>query len=184
MIRRTLITIRPVIIKNLGRIAWLLILSIVLGVIPTFKSELEAAVVDSINNVITNRNSSEIFDMPVSRFSTVDESNQTDFVIQLIYYFFVNISLINVIIFYTGIVAVGALVTVILKTLQSDIDREIFVKLRGEAMKRALLTEPCELPVLANVAGQHTTAIQQGAVGLSNAYSYLLELLQYAIQLA
>jgi ABC-type multidrug transport system fused ATPase/permease subunit len=175
----------------------LAILSLMLGVVPTLKSELEAALVQQINTAVGPAGNSEprsapaktspeslreIVSLPLERFAG-ESSPQDGIPERLARSIFRNANLGMAVLGYFLIVAVVFGVELWSKALQARVSKDLFAKLRSEGMRRGLLTDPSALPAFRNIAGQYAVAIQQGAINVGDTYGYMLDAGQHIFAL-
>src|SRR5205814_442365 len=85
LVRRTFTIAKPILLKSKWLILSLLVLSILLGVVPTLKSDLEAGIIDQANSIILHNsqvrstNILDIFHIRLQRFSQTTD-NTSDIV--------------------------------------------------------------------------------------------------------
>lgn len=179
---------------HIWKLIFLGILSLMLGVVPTLKSEIESGVLQQINNTVrstgrelpptpTATKRGEVFSEPLERFSGGQASGQEGIPERLAKLIFRNITLGFAILVYLLIAVVALVIELGSKAVQAAIGKDLFSRLRGEGMRRGLLTDPSDLPALQNVAGQYSMAIQQGASTVSNTYGYMLDAGQHIFAL-
>ena len=162
----------------------LILFSIVLGFVPTLKSDLEAGVIDQASYVMLNH-STNIFGGQLIYFSAANSISSGGFdIIKFIEtIFFSKMSLIVALIVYLGITVLAAFVSFKANAYRKKISTQVFSGLRSEGFQKGLGTDPSNLPKLSNVAGNYAEAIQQGALNVSGTYDSLLSIGQYAFSL-
>ena len=146
--------------------------SIVLGILPTLKSELEAGVLEKLVQCLQSGGPCRI-DEPLRRFSE-GAKNPKGIPETLAYFLFGGMSAAGALIVYLLLAAATAALTWRASCATSQVGAEVFVTLRGTALRKGLATDPSELPSLPNAPGQYATAIQQGASSVGQTYEELL----------
>lgn len=175
--------------RHTRQLIFLGVLSLLLGVVPTLKSEIESGVLQQINDTVRSSSrlgsGGQVFSVPLGRFSGQrgQTSEQEGIPERLAKLVFRNITLGGAILAYLLIAVVAFVIELGSKSAQAAISKDLFARLRGEGMRRGLLTDPSDLPSFQNVAGQYSAAIQQGASTVSNTYSYMLDAGQHIFAL-
>ena len=166
------------------------ILSLMLGVVPTLKSELESGVIQEINNVVVQSSSvsspppaGSVIGVPLQRFRDNRASDQQGVPERLANILFRNVTLGWAVLVYLLIAVIVFAVEFFSKSLQAVVSKDLFAGLRGEGLRRGLLTDPSELPNFNNIAGNYAVAIQQGATNVSTTYGYMLDAGQHIFAL-
>jgi ABC-type multidrug transport system fused ATPase/permease subunit len=161
-----------------------------LGVVPTLKSELESGVVQEINDAVRPAPTlgpqvkpGELFDIPLDRFNQGTTSSQDGIPERLARLLFRNVTLGWAVIVYLLIAVIVFGIELGSKAIQAFVSKDLFAELRGEGLRRGLLTDPSALPAFNNIAGQYAAAIQQGATNVSNTYGYMLDAGQHIFAL-
>jgi ABC-type multidrug transport system fused ATPase/permease subunit len=194
--------VKSVLAQHWRLIALLVVISVLLGIVPIIKSEVEAGLIDEISrsieqiarSVISGDASTQIaspgsfseaiknvLSMRIERFEGggTDESIPEKLAHLLFGQVGVGLALLIYLALSVGAFAVDFLTIV----LQTRISREVFAKLRGIGLTKGLVTDPSHLPALSNVAGQYSNAIQIGAANTGNTYGYLLDAGQHFLSL-
>lgn len=180
-LKLTLPLAKEVLIHHKRAVLGLALISILLGITPTLKSELESGVIDQISVFI--RDKSVEWRAPLGRFRQEINSDKTDVSETIAVWLFGGTSLITALGYYLALALIVYLISVGAKSLQATISRKIFARLRGEGIKKGLLVDPQTISSLPNGAGQYTMAIQQGASNFWDTYGYFLEGGQYLFSL-
>ena len=209
MIEVTLPIVRKALAAHRGRLLALAILGVLLGIVPTIKSELEAAVLDHITSALPSEaprqdglanqpepsagtdqamreRIGQTLSEPLRRFSSAPD--EADGIPEsLARLLFRGASFAPAFGVYVVIAVVAFLLVVLSKRLQTAISRDVFASLRSEGLRLGLLTDPSQVPTMysaANPAGQYASAIHQGASTVNATYAYLLEAAQHVFALA
>lgn len=205
MFKLTWNTVKSVLWHYRGTIASLLLISVLLGFVPTIKSELESGLIDEISRTISGRNSDlrsgvtptadvapqpepwieragEAFSIELSRFrvNRADEGVPEKIARTL----FGGVSVGRALLAYLVLSLLAYAVDFSTTVLQTKVSREVFSRLRQVGLQKGLVTDPSRLPAVSNVAGQYANAIQVGAVNVGNTYGYLLDAGQHFLSLS
>lgn len=185
MVRRTLPLIIPILWKNKGILLLLVIMSILLGIVPTVKSDLETGIIDQANSILTggsHANPANILGIGLQDFSQTANKN-ADIVEKIASALFHGVTLGLALTIYLVIIAFAFGVNFWSTVAQEKITARIFARLREVAFQRGLVTDPSNLPSLSNVAGQYSIGIHQGADNVSRTYGYVLQVGQHLFSL-
>src|SRR5438046_3198651 len=173
-------------------VAVAILASIVLGTVQTMKSQFESAVLQLTTDVINGKGMDEgeqkpsfhsvMFEQRAGGW--IEEAGKSDISERLSAALLRDLPLVWVIVTYGVIAVIGFLITVAAAAARARIVRDVYVRLRGAALDRALLTDPAQLRTLPNVPGQYATAVQQGAQNVSDGYESLLQIGEYCFTLA
>jgi len=190
MLKLTFPIVKSTLVKSKLSIFALIILSVLLGVVPTLKSELESGIINQIDKfsrgTISSTSLSDAIHEPLERFSEISKEKEADLSQRAVYFIlslFVNIPLIAGVAVYLVIALLSYIIEIMNSTVKTGISRNIFVELRGEGLRKGLRADPSNLPSLPNVPGQYATAIHQGATNITTTYGYILEAGQYLFAL-
>jgi ABC-type multidrug transport system fused ATPase/permease subunit len=180
-------------------IALLVVISVLLGFVPTIKSELEAGLIDEISQTIRNSSSTDplinagsrpdsfleavgvVLSTRISRFERMNADKDLPERIAGLLFGRVGVGL--ALLFYLVLSIAAYSVDFLTTVFQTRISQEVFAKLRGIGLTKGLVTDPAQLPALTNTAGQYSNAIQVGAANVGNTYGYLLDAGQHLLSL-
>lgn len=202
--------IKSVLWRYRSTIVLMVFVSVVLGFVPTIKSELESALIDQISNAISRRNSAqsgygsggdqtslvepqqeswlestrEAFSIRLRRFAASQPDSGEDLPIRIARALFGQANVGWALVGYLMLSLCAYAVDFATTILQTKVSREVFSKLRAVGLSRGLVTEPSQLPAMSNVAGQYSSAIQVGAANVGNTYGYLLDAGQHFLSLS
>jgi ABC-type multidrug transport system fused ATPase/permease subunit len=168
MIKKTFQIIKPVLQENSSVLFMLAVLGILLGVVPPVKSELESAILRTINQAVMGVGWRYSLDIDPPK-------NYTDWLEGITFFLFGRVPTVSAIFIYFLIALFAFWIELLSRRSRAELTKEIFQRLRGEGLKKGLEVDPYSLPSLPNISGQYAIAIQQGASNLSNTYSILLE---------
>lgn len=162
------------------------VLSLVLSIVPTLKSELEAAIIEQVDRGISEAEGDlgSALSEPIHRLNESSEEGGVEgVVVSALSLLYENMSLWGALVIYGGITLVAFLLGVLSAGARARVARAFFGAFRREAMARALVsrTRPAEG---INVPGQQASAIQAGANSLAGAYSFWLSAPQHVFALA
>ncbi len=188
MIGKTLPHVSATIRAHKRTLLLLALSSSLLGISPVLQSELVSGLIDAFNKILRQpinpyETFLDILRMPLHRFDSPDYSGN-DLARKLAYYVFSGITFGWALLFFLIITLASSAIAFGASYFRSAIKRQVFVSLRGKAMRKGLETDPAQLPSLTNAAGQYASAIQQGAINVTNTYAGLLQALQTATSLA
>lgn len=170
----------------------LVLLSIALGVVPTLKSELESGLLQHVSDMLRERPSAQAaaapqmpgpLERPLQRFAKPDPSDEGGLPERLARWMFQGLLILPAVLLYAAIAASEFLLAWWSKAIQARAGKSIFGQLRDEGMRKSLYSDPSELPITSNIAGQQANAIQQGSTSVANTWSYLLDASQYIFAL-
>lgn len=166
------------------------LLSLMLGVVPTLKSELESGVVQEINRAVQPADFGSasalrpgLFNIPLERFNRNMSNPQEGVPERLAGALFRNVTLGWAVLAYLVIALVVFGIELGSKAIQAFVSKDLFATLRGVGMRRGLLTDPSDLPPTKNVAGHYAVAIQTGATNVGETYGYILDAGQHIFAL-
>lgn len=160
---------------------------LLLGVLPTMRSELEAGLIDQISDALRSMTEArpavaQIFASPLTRFSqTVREDR--DLIEVFSGSLFSHLNLATALGTFFLLMLLALLMEYWNTFTRTGITRDAFTALRRRALYASLVTEPSASPPTANTAGQYANAIQQGAVGVTSTFGYVLDAFQYTVSL-
>jgi ABC-type multidrug transport system fused ATPase/permease subunit len=187
MLKLTFPIVRSILWSNKLVIVLLIIISILLGVVPALKTDLEAGILQQAGSIISGQESKTfmgILGTPLSYFSQASSnSGGFDITAFIETNLFHGVSLGIAFISYLVIAILASLISFLSNSAQQKISIQIFAGLRGKGFQNGLVTDPSDLPTLPNVAGQYAEAIQQGALNISGTYDSLLKTGQYLFSL-
>jgi len=156
----------------------LLLLSVVLGIIPTFKSELESGFLQQVDYIFhTSHPTDDIWSTKVDRFRPVDD--KSDWSERIAHDLFFGTPLRSVFIIYLLLAAVGHWLQVGTTSYKARIQRHLFGRLRAVALKRALALDSSAFPRESNVAAHFSSSVQQGASVIADMYGFFLDGFQH-----
>src|SRR4051794_31807049 len=152
----------------------LLVLSVVLGIIPTFKSELESGFFQQVDYIFrASPPIADIWSTKVDRFRPVNDTS--DWSERIAHDLFFGTRLRSVLFIYLILAAVGHWLQVGTTSYKARIQRHLFSRLRAVAVKRALSLDSSALPRESNVAANFSSAVQQGASVIADMYGFFLD---------
>lgn len=202
--------VKSVLWRYRGTIALMVLVSVVLGFVPTIKSELESALINQISDTIRGRNpgqlvsgsggeqarpaeppqkswaesTREVFSIRLGRFADSEPRPEEDLPIRIARVLFGQVNVGWALLVYLALSLCAYAVDFATTVLQTKVSREVFSRLRAVGLSRGLVTEPSQLPAMSNVAGQYSSAIQVGAANVGNTYGYLLDGGQHFLSLS
>src|SRR5205085_12639762 len=111
----------------------MILIGVILGIVPTLKSELESGVVNEINDYLT-RGKDLSFAEPISRFkeNASQQADKTDYSLTIANWLFGGATLFKTLIYYLLLTLAAYLMGVLTKYIQSLLSRDIFARLRGQ----------------------------------------------------
>ena len=174
----TLPIVKPILKKFRLQIAFLILISVLLGVVPTIQSLLESGVVDVVDNLLENENEQQDLENLLSEEVTIfSESrfDETDLNLRIAFRILRGINLATTFLFYFLIALFGLILSILSKRIIENISQNVFSRLRTAGFQKSLEIDPSNLPSLPNVAGQYAEAIQRGASNITGTYDYMLE---------
>ncbi len=180
MLRLTFPIVRAVLWRHRLILVTFGLLSVLLGVVPTLKSELEAGIIDQANQTLRSREGRQPSDWhdlipagPLNRFESLpDDAGYPE---QIARWVFKGTSFLSAVAVYlvVGLLAFG--ITFWSNAITARIGKEVFTILRGRGVRRGLAVDPGDVPSMPNAPEQYSTAIQQGALTIGRTYGYFLD---------
>lgn len=187
----------PIVVKSLLRhklgLLTLVLLSILLGIVPTLQSELESGVIQQTSETLSALAEPEgepqgtelmyaVLGTSIDRFEgTRPNAGVPE---RLAVWLFQGINFLLAIFWYLVIVAVAFGINLVAKSIQAAVSKDMFAELRGVGMRKGLTADTSAMPAMSNAAGQYAIAIQQGAANVGRTYTYVLEAGQHLFALA
>lgn len=176
----------PLIRHSLWRARWMLALlvlvSLLQGIAPAAKSQLESGLIAQANDELKGRADraerhtlDEILKLPVNKLSRKPQGADQAFPDWVALLIFGGSTVRAALAWYFVVAAAVMLLDVIAATIISRISTSMFCRLRSEAMRKALETDPHQLPAMLNASGQLTAAIHFGAHAACRTYEYVLQ---------
>jgi ABC-type multidrug transport system fused ATPase/permease subunit len=150
----------------------LLVASLLLGVVPTIKAEIEAGVIEQVNECFRNGPDRCDPDETLTRFDrSRDEAGLPE---KITYWAFSGISAVSALVAFFIVAAAAMALQWGSYILSTRIDREIFASMRDAAFRSSLSADTHEIESLTNAPGQFSSAIQQGALATAALYTGLI----------
>lgn len=169
-IRTTFPEVRRVLWKNRRLLLALGVVSVLLGLIPTLKSQFESGVVNTISDIIREKPAS--FTAALEKEVAGYDNPNADIVERLSGFLVQRSKLSNVVFVYLALIAAAFLVNVWGTAIRARLGQEVLAALRARAMKNALMLDTTEVIDVVNAPGQYANAIQQGSENVANTYEY------------
>lgn len=158
------------------------LVSVLQGVAPTLKSELESGLISQINDELisqkvksTKQSISTVLSQPVIRLQRKPEGTDQALPERIALTLFSGASVIAALGWYFVIAFVVIVLEVAATKATARITKAIYACLRSEGLKKALATDPHQVESISNAAGEYTSAIHMGAGNAQQTYSYFLE---------
>ena len=159
--------------KHLTLIVILGLLTIVLAVLPTLKSQFESATFSSISDSLKQDKTDSIaFADALAKRLPDSSRNAHDLVEKLAAVLLRDSTLRNVLIAYVALVFATALFEIAGAFVRGRLVQSVLAALRARGVRNALMLETPELADAVNVSGHYANAIQQGAKNVANMYEY------------
>lgn len=190
MIRQTFPIVKQSLFRNKLIILAVLSLSLLLGLIPTIKSELEAGLVESaeqVNNSVFHADDSHInplWDGLKTKIDRFDRKRENaEFSEKITYFILQGVNtLVSILIAYLVISVIFFYINYLSERLGAIVKKDLYHDLRGVGLRKSLTVESSRIiPDRENPAGHLSSAVQRGAETISSTYSFLLEGGQYIL---
>jgi ATP-binding cassette subfamily C protein len=183
LIRVTFPIVIPVLRKYRAQLIILLLLSVILGFLPTIKSGIESNFLNEANRIIEpngldttqKKNFDSIFNHEFAR----QTSNDGGFFDNLPNYFTNGNKVWNVILIYLFAILITFLFEYITQIFKTLIGKDIFVAIREQSFKKALNSNPSSLPKMFNLSGNISSSIQIGTGNITEVYNFIAGAFQY-----
>lgn len=170
--------VRATLARHRGALVSVALVSVVLSVIPTVKSELESAIVDQIDKGLKGGRDDTLGDAfreHVHRLGG-DGSGGIDSIVRAVgNVLFDDKPLSRALLVYAGVVVVAYGLTVVGTSLRARVNRSFYTQLRAIGVQKALNFEPVGGPEDATRAGRQAAAIQVGSSNVASGYASWLE---------
>ena len=161
LIRSTYVLVGGALRSSRPLLIALAVISILLGVVPTLKSELESGVISAVSEHLTTPSPAwHTFLSPLPRFSDHATRGWPE---RLARFVFGGLPLLAAFGLYVVIGLVGLGLEVGAAKATSGIGKEVFRRLRSAGFRRGLEADPGTLQSIPNAPGQYAVAIHQGA---------------------
>jgi ABC-type multidrug transport system fused ATPase/permease subunit len=185
VIRTTLPIVRTPLSRRKLALLMLLVISGILGILPTLKAALESGIIISIEETIRRPEQAGSFSELLTKPASVllDREENGDLTVRLAQLVFGGFSLGGALLVYLLLVFLTYQVVMASKKINADLTSQAFAALRGEGLQKGLTIDPRSTLAMPNAAGQYATAIQQGAGSVASTYGYLLQVGEYLFSL-
>jgi ABC-type multidrug transport system fused ATPase/permease subunit len=181
--RRAAKLVRSTLRDHRGALASTVGLSVLLGFLPTIKSELEASIISEVDDGLGGGNDSlgDAFGEQVERVGGTSNDGIDAVVGSISSFLFDGAPLWRALLVYAAVVAVGYWLTVVSTGLRARVTRAFYTQLRLIGLRKALHFEPLGGQDDTNRAGRQAAAIQVGSSNVAWGYSSMLEAIQHTI---
>lgn len=194
MLRETFFIIKNSLERNKSSLIGIALVAILLGIIPTIKSELESGIYDAASqnshSILSLKGESfqlkilSVFGTKIDRFQSGNSADLDvpERIAKFLLYGFD--SLLSILLLYLIIAALSSLISYLSERFSNKIKKDIYHSLRGFGFRKTFTVGSTIIPDKENPSGHLSSAIQRGAETVANTYSFLIEATQYLFSFA
>ena len=178
--RNTYSEVKPIVKANRALIFWLIIISIILGSLPTLKSALESRFLSEANNMIGNNGNEKPKTIHQIFFHKFPErGGGEDMVDRINSWLTSNNYLWCILLIYAAATTLTFVFEYLAERIKRGLEKNVFINVRTKALEKALLLNPSDMPKELNATGSFGNAIQIGTGNITDVYSFFADAAQY-----
>ncbi len=176
-------------------VASMVLLGVLLGIVPTFKTELESGVLQQINKIVREENArpaddrrppfSQRLEEKIERYEDASAAKKRDWMQTITASWFDALSLKRIFVVYVFISLLGYVLDFASSAAKSHLQAHFFGRLRAQAAKTVLTMNTSELPRdVSRLRNYSADVLQRGAGVVAQTYGHVVEILEHMFALA